>query len=352
MSLLLSFAACNGRSPVPSSNGTTVGQADRGEPARLITTSVASASGTIDRVGIKQTNVAPASMNETTKLPKMQMRIYMGDPPHDDLTYEHNVVAVEMSNHIICSGAYITAHIVVTVSRCFDIWQGELNELQISKRSANKTWTSSVDGVYRYPDTKAKKQVDIALVKTSKAHPAWPDDGKMAPQQFRFELPNPREDSTYINESIYITVLAFGDANSRDYYSESRRTRLLGFRDGASCRKLVGNLNSATEICAPMEGKGRLCRSDEGGPAYFRDENPVINRLIGVYSRSTTKCFEWYQPGVAIFTRISSVMPWILEKIRRYTSDGDQVDRGKKWKGSFLSPSEKLDTSMDIDRYF
>ena len=321
LSLLFSLATCATHGPIESSNKTTVTQSDD-------------------------------LRNRTTQLPKIQMRILEGKSIWEDSASQHLVVSLKQGGHHICSGVYITAHIVLTASRCFDRWRGDLDELQVMQLLNDQEWNSTVDGVFRYPQVDAKR-VDIALVMTQKMSSAWSHAGETMPEwQNRVDLPYPDEDAYYIPSKL-LKVLGFGDNYSTDLRKEQRLAYLQFKRE--KCTALVGNFFKGKEICAPMNGFTRLCHGDEGGPAFFSDEKEEHNILIGIYSRSTTKCHDYdgrWRPGVAVFTRVSSVVPWILAKITRYTNERSQVDPNGKWADVKPDPRVRADESNDIVRTF
>ena len=76
--------------------------------------------------------------------------------------------------------------------------------------------------------------------------------------------------------------------------------------------------------------------------------------LIGVYSRSTQKCKDlhtWNRESMLVFTRVSAVVPWILDKVKRYTNDLHDIEKSiKEWQGVPFDSQILADTTLDANK--
>lgn len=254
----------------------------------------------------------------------------------------HFAVYITQHGWMQCSGAFITHQMIITASSCFDRWDGDVSSFEVNDGAG---WKSKVVGVFRYPRYLDNSKVDIALVKLRNARVVT----KSTITQL--ELPHPTEDFNFIgsNSIAEATIVGFGDSyTGTDFVAMHSDVRM----DLEECTGVVGGFDREKEICSLMNGNLRMCRGDEGAAAMVN--NGTRHIIIGVYSRSKTKCNDhrrWKRPGASVYTRVSTVVPWILEKIKRYTNDEIHVrDVAKRWQeesdGSFNSRI-LADVSMD-----
>lgn len=171
----------------------------------------------------------------------------------------------------LCGGSFITTHIFVTASNCFDLWDGYYKNLRVDslnlKGETKPHYTSEIKGVYRYPIHRDENYyVDIALV-----HVYNPFDSNHL-----LELPYPGYDDEFID--TYKEVMVVGSGETREVGTTAYPKWIQRGSSGTTfvgrltlshkdCEKKVGGFNFQTEICRPLASKSlvtRLCRYDQG----------------------------------------------------------------------------------------
>ena len=167
----------------------------------------------------------------------------------------------------LCGGAFITTHIFVTASNCFDLWNGYFDSLRVSDLpkiwyKSTPDYTSPVVGVYRYPIHKDENfYVDIALVQVEK-----PFDSNNL-----LELPYKGYDDQFIDKNKEVRAVGSGETRGSEFPKWIQRGSSGGTQGGwlnlshQQCESEAGGFNSATEVCSIISDKSiRLCRYDEG----------------------------------------------------------------------------------------
>ena len=249
-----------------------------------------------------------------------------------------------------CTGFMVTRQVMVTSSSCLDRWTGGWDDLQLR---VNYNWGSveskndygrwfRVFGVYRHPGFKGRNDtVDLALIKADIIPGA---DTVIDP----ISLPMPGEDAFLDKDDAKeFTTLGLGASLKGDKEFRLRKGTLKLYSDRCQSDWMI-SIDRTHQVCAKLDDF-RYCPGDQGAPIFKITPRGWV--VFALFSSSMYYCKDnnRMKNEIAIASRISAEVPWILAKIDNYT-----VDHGLRWLKRRWStqpyPEDVInDDSMDVE---
>jgi secreted trypsin-like serine protease len=207
----------------------------------------------------------------------------------------------EQATTVLCAGIALDEHWVLTAGHCAS--------LAVVKR-VRPAGTSSLFEFEAHthpgftgsstPDTRN----DLALLRVT--------DGTL-PQHWDI---NRLLRAVDIPGSSSFVALGWGGPRTDQMNPDLRRSNLLSFQPATVCEALYRpqTIQAGQELCVGRPSMSP-CRNDSGGPLFTAtgtDQNPVLDRLVGVVSKADTNCKN---TGPAIFSAFDdATLQWIRDR--------------------------------------
>lgn len=139
------------------------------------------------------------------------------------------------------------------------------------------------------------------------------------PLQFNQNIKNIRMAgrTSRADRASVVEVIGFGKTESGRTSRTLKMARLRMMNSAVCAKHAEPGFSPKGQYCAENFRERRdSCSGDSGGPLITR-KTPTDHVLVGVVSYGPKNCTEFETPG--FYTRISSYVDWIHDKMRRYS---------------------------------
>lgn len=255
----------------------------------------------------------------------------------------------DKKSYFHCTGFMVTRQMMMTSSNCLREWDGGIESLTVRiatdigyKDGSTDGSTWRVSGVYRHPGfTDRRELVDLALIRTDLPIPA---DRGMEP----IGLPEPGDADKMIDDDFtQLTTISMGASFGKDVGFKLKMNHVKLWKDRC-IRDWLIQIDPIHQLCT-RSNEFRYCIGDLGSPIFMDSARGLV--IVAMVSETLYYCSkgEYSKNEVAIASRISSDMPWILMKINTFTSNHGLEKLLRKWNDVPYPDDVQHDESMDIE---
>lgn len=237
--------------------------------------------------------------------PKVGESRIVGGLPATDIHIPYIVSLVTYGSHI-CGGSIINQKTIITAAHCLAYTTARLLKVHAGTKTRSLT-----EGI-------------VVPVESAIYHEQW------SPETMDYDvglifLANPLEYNSKIQpimlprrtfslrDGRILTVAGWGYTNAAGPVSNELRYAQIPLVNQETCKQLMGNSITERMLCAGyLPGGVDACQMDSGGPLV------AGNKLVGLVSWGVG-CAQPNRPGV--YTRITALLPWISETLRKQFSN-------------------------------
>lgn len=237
----------------------------------------------------------------------------IGGRPADDHRFMAGLL-FNGSETTACGGAFVTPRVVVTAAHC--ISDGETIQVRPGSGEGDALELDVLATIVHPQFNSATMQNDVAILLVESA----PANANIIPIPLNRSATFPRNET-----SSLVTVIGRGNVSSfGSYFDEVLRQVDVPVVPTATCADSYDSQRiTSGVICAgrAVTGGQDSCQGDSGGPLVAAANGQL--HLVGIVSWGEG-CAQVDNPGV--YTRVSSVAPWIEEQISLLTTPVTELD--------------------------